>query len=206
MHLLRSVKQCYRAIEGKIAVSTDILFFLAIALLLVPLQWLMAWILAITIHELFHYLALRISGASVMHIRISCKGVVMDTDALPLWREAFCAYAGPVGALIILFFSSYLPRTAICTLVFSAYNLLPVFPLDGGRGLACIIKNVLPERLAVPILLAIENIVLASIVIISLYSVFKLGLGLVPAGLALILLVRSKGIKFPCKKQLLGVQ
>lgn len=206
MHLRRSVRQCYRAAKDKVAVSADFIFMFAVAFLVVPIQWLGAWIFALSIHELCHYIALRMCGGFVTDIKISCRGVIMKTQDLSFGKEAICAYAGPVGALLILIVARYLPRTAICTLMFSAYNLLPVFPLDGGRGLGCLLKKVLPEQIAERILLAVENIVLFGIVLIALYSVFRLGLGLLPGILAVFLLWRSKGIKFPCKKCRLGLQ
>lgn len=200
------VRQFYRVAKGKIRVSADLLFLFAVAFILVPVQWIGAWIFAISVHELSHYIALRLCGGTVTDISISCRGVVMQTQALSLGKEAICAYAGPLCALSILLFSRYFPRTAICTLVLSAYNLLPVFPLDGGRGLGCLLRKVLPELTAVRVFSVVENSVLLGILFIALYSVFCLNLGLLPAALAVLLLLRSKGIKFPCKKCRLGLQ
>lgn len=199
-------RRCYKAVKERVTVSTEFIFFLAVAFLLVPVQWLGGWMLALTIHELCHCIALWIFGGAVSGVRISCRGVIMETQPLSLGKEAICAYAGPLGALLILPVARYLPRTAICTLVFSAYNLLPIFPLDGGRGLGCIIKKVFPGTIADRLQRYVENAVLIGVVIIAVYSVFQLGLGLFPAVIAVILLCRSKGIKFPCKKCLLGLQ
>ena len=200
------VRQFYRVAKRKIRVSPELPFLSALAFVLVPVQWMGAWIFAVGVHELSHYIALRLCGGSVTDITISCRGVVMETQALPLGKEAICAYAGPLCALSILLFSRYFPRTAICTLVLSAYNLLPVFPLDGGRGLGCLLRKILPEMTAVRVFSVVENTVLLGILLIALYSVFCLNLGLLPAVLAVLLLVRSKGIKFPCKKCRLGLQ
>ena len=204
--MLHSVKQYCRAVKGKITVSADFYILLALAVVLVPLQWVGAWILALSIHELCHYIALRICGGNVTGIRIGCKGVLMETQPLTLGKEAICAYAGPVGALLVLLFARYIPRTAICTLVLSAYNLLPVFPLDGGRGLGCLLKWFLPENLAKRLLGYVENGVLFGIFAIAIYSVVQLGLGLLPSVVAALVFWRSKGIKFPCKKCQLGLQ
>ena len=199
-------KACYKAVSGKIIVSTDFLFFFAAALLLVPIQWLVAWILALTVHELCHYIALRLCGGAVTRIQIGCRGVIMDTQPLSFGREALCAYAGPLGGLIILLFARFFPRTAICSLVFSLYNLLPILPLDGGRGLGCLLKKIFPTTIAERVLGYVENSVLMGVFAISLYSVFRLGLGLLPAFIAVILFLRSKQIKIPCKKRQLGLQ
>ena len=179
---------------------------MAVALLLVPIQWICAWTLALFIHELCHYIALRLCGGQVVSIRIGCRGVVMETGPLPFGREAICAYAGPIGALTIFIIAQYVPRTAICTLVFSAYNLLPVFPLDGGRGLGCLLRKVLPEDKAEAAQQHIENCVLIGIVLVAIYAVFCLELGILPGAVAVTLFWKSKGIKIPCKKCRLGLQ
>ena len=206
MHLRLSVKQCWMAVRKNIEISTTFLFLIAIALIIVPIQWLCAWILALIIHELCHYICLKLFGVRVYKIRIECRGAIMVAEPLSLGKEAICAYAGPIGSLLVLFIARYMPRTAICTFVFSAYNLLPVFPLDGGRGLGCLLRKIFPEGTASMVQKSVENTVLLSVVIVAFYAVFRLGLGLLPAAVAVILFWRAKGIKIPCKKSLLGLQ
>lgn len=206
MHLRRFVKLCFKSVRENVSVSTGFLFFLTAAFFFVPIQWIGAWMLALAIHELCHYVALLLCGGSVTSVQISCRGVIMTTDSLSLGKEAICAYAGPLFALILLLFARYLPRTAICTLFLSAYNLLPIFPLDGGRGLGCLVRKFLPTTAAERVLRHAENSVLLGILSIGFYSAFCLGLGILPAVIAVLLFLRSKEIKIPCKKWWLGVQ
>lgn len=201
-----SVKQYLQTVRTKISISTECIFVIAVAFLLVPIHWLCAWLLAVCIHELCHYACLKLFGARVHKIHIGHQGVIMQTDPLPLEKEALCAYAGPLGALAVFVFARQAPRTAICTLVFSAYNLLPVFPLDGGRGLGCLLRKMLPEEKAAQLQKYIEATVLIGILIIALYAVIRLGLGILPAAIAALLFWRAKGIKIPCKKRLQGLQ
>ena len=204
--MLRFARQCYKGAKGKVKFTTDIYFAVALALLLVTVQWLGAWILALTMHELCHYIAIRLCGGVVGEVKVSCRGVIMETRSLTLLKEAICVYAGPVGSLFLLVFARYIPRTSICILMLSAYNLLPIFPLDGGRGLGCLLKTFLPPAAVDSILHIIETGVLICGAIIAIYSVFWLGLGLFPAIIVLMLFWRSKGIKTPCKKCRLGLQ
>ena len=206
MLLLHFVRRCYRAAKEKLSVTTEFFFFLAVVFLLVPIQWFGAWVLALSFHELCHYTALRLCGGEVAGIQIGCRGITIKTQPLSFGKEAFCAYAGPLGGLVVLLFARYLPRTAICELLFSAYNLLPIFPLDGGRGLTCILKKFLPTVIADRVSCYVENGTLLSIFVIAIYAVFRLGLGLLPAVISVIVLLRSKGIKLSCKKVRLGLQ
>lgn len=206
MHLRNFAKRCCKSVKDNVTISTSFLFFTVGAFMFVPVQWLGAWILSLTIHELCHIAALYVCGGNITGIHIGCSGVILKAQPLPPEKEAFCAYAGPLGALILLLVAAYMPRTAICTLVFSAYNLLPIFPLDGGRGLLCILEKYLSEDVAGRVLRYVENSVLVGIVLVLLYSVIKLGLGVLPAVLILLLFLRRKKIKFPCKKCHLGLQ
>lgn len=190
----------------KLTCSGSFLFLLAAAFILVPIPWLAAWICTLIIHECFHYIALRLCGGNVQSIQVGHNGIIMETRSLSFLKEAICAYAGPIGGLLVLLLAKHIPRVAICTLFLSAYNMLPIFPLDGGRGLGCLLRKYLSKSKAERVQRCIENGTLLIIILFSIYAVMRLGLGLLPAGIATILLVRSKGIKFPCKKLRIGLQ
>ena len=206
MRLHNFVRQYYKSTRPRVVISAGFAISLGAAILIVPIRWLAAWVLALIIHELCHYVALKACGASVLRIRFGGKGIVMETQQLAYGKEAICAYAGPLGALIVLLFARYVPRTSICTILLSAYNLLPIFPLDGGRGLECILNAILPEKAAMCIMHYVENTVLILLLALMCYAVLKLDLGILPAFVVIILLCRNKRIKFPCKKCRLGLQ
>lgn len=117
----------------KVKISPGALILLAAFLLLLPLNWLGAAILASLVHELYHILLVYLLGGCVREIQIGSRGVVMITEPLPTFRQLLSTLAGPVGSLSLLLVVRWLPRTAICGLIQGLFNLLPLLPLDGGR-------------------------------------------------------------------------
>lgn len=56
-------------------------------------------------------------------------------------EAVICALSGPLGGLLLTLTIGYLPRLALCALVQSIFNLLPFYPLDGGRALRAMLTN-----------------------------------------------------------------
>ncbi len=114
-------------------VSGRCLVALALGLLLVPLQWLGAALGAAVVHELGHWTAVWICGGKICSIHIDLFGARMDTTPLVESDALCCALAGPVAGGLLVLLWPLAPRISLCALVQTVYNLLPVYPLDGGR-------------------------------------------------------------------------
>lgn len=113
---------------------------LAWLLLVLPLPWVAELAAAAGFHELCHYLAIGALGGQVRQIRLGLFGAVMDT-VLPEDREWLAAAAGPAGSfLLVLLFRRHWPRLALWGLTQGTFNLLPLYPLDGGRILRCLLR------------------------------------------------------------------
>ena len=61
-------------------------------------------------------------------------------------REVVCILAGPLGGLSLLLLCRRFPRVAICGMLQSVYNVLPIYPLDGGRALRGILGRLPGEN------------------------------------------------------------
>lgn len=181
-------------------------FVLALTLLVLPIKWVFAWICASAFHELCHYGALKLSGCKVFRIQIDVNGAVMDTDLLSCSQEILCALAGPLGGLSLLLIARWCPRIAICACFQSVYNLIPLFPLDGGRVVSCIVDKMFSEEQGKTVKVILENTVLSAFFLLGGYAAFVLKLGMLPVLFAVILIVKNKIVKISCKQPALGVE
>lgn len=147
------------------------LIYEALLLLILPFPWLISALTAACFHEICHYAAVRYTGGKVLDIEFSCRGIIMETTELSVFQELFCALAGPVGS--ILLFCSYpaMPRIAICAGIQALFNLLPIYPQDGGRIFRCIITLIVP-RYASAICFWTEYALIIGILLIFPYLLF----------------------------------
>lgn len=156
------------------------LLLLALLVLIFPLQWMIAVVLAAAFHEWCHYLAVRLFRGQVNGLRIGMTGARMDVTGLLGWQELICILAGPAGGLMLLLLARWIPRTALCAAFQSIYNLLPIWPLDGGRALRTGADLLLPVEKADGICVWMERICLAALALLGLYGTFILHIGMMP--------------------------
>lgn len=158
-------------------------FLLALGLLILPLKWLIAVCLAAGFHELCHYAAARLLGVTILSFSVGPGGCLLSTGPLTRRRELICAAAGPAGSLLLFFLIHHFPLLAICGLVQGVYNLLPIYPMDGGRILRCIAGEAISIR--------VERFFRAWILIAGAFLTFWLKLGPLPLIFALILMGKT---------------
>jgi len=169
-------------------------FFLTVAaaILLIPLPWLLAWILAAAIHELFHLLAIFLFKYRVLSVTIGAGGAKIETDMMPGVKMSACALAGPVGGLLLLQLLHITPRLAICGLIQSVYNLLPLCHLDGGRVIYGVLAALFQPETANQIAVMLERIIIFMLVIAAVYAFVVLHLGIIPLFFVSFLLFKNK--------------
>lgn len=106
------------------------------------------FLLALALHEAAHLTALALFRRPVLGLTLSAGGAKIETEALTLRQEALSAAAGPLvnllsGALTL----RCVPAFSTVSLGLAAVNLLPLYPLDGGRILrAALLSRLPPER------------------------------------------------------------
>ena len=133
---------------------------LAAALVFLDGESVLPWaVLAAAVHELGHYAAVRLQGGAIKELRLTISGGEMDLDRrypLTYSGELLSILAGP-GASLLLALAAlrlgdgreegwFLAGLSLCL---GWFNLLPVWPLDGGRALLLILTGFLPHDTAV---------------------------------------------------------
>ncbi len=183
---------------ARLRLSPGLLLWAAAALLLFPLRWLLAWAAAVCIHELGHLIMLRLLHIPVHSLRVSGSGTRLQTAFSSRWQELLCAAAGPAAGLCMLPWIHLLPRVTLCSVFLALYNLLPVYPLDGGRCLRCLVGGRIGS--------IVQAVALAGLLVLGAYASFFLQLGGLPLILSGVTVIRALGIKIPCKAAFQALQ
>lgn len=171
----------------------------ALGLLVLPLRWFLAALIAAAVHELCHIGAVWLCGGRLNGFRMGLDGAVLDAYGLSRKQMLFCSLAGPLGPLLLVPLARYIPCIAVCAAIQSTYNLLPVYPLDGGRALRSFLTMVCPMRIGEKIVRGVEWICLGGILCLGIYTSFWLHLGIMPLMAAIALVAKTKFGKIPCK-------
>ena len=189
-----------------IFIKPESFIFLAFSVLFLPICWILAWLVASVFHEVCHYVALKIFDCEIYRIQIGLDGALIDTNISGNIKEFICALAGPIGGLFLLAVGKWWPRLAVCAFLQSAYNLIPIYPLDGGRA----VHSLLPCFCSEPYRSKIELVIQWSVQLLSLffglYAAIYLKVGLLPLIFAGILIVKNYRGKCTCKECFFGVK
>ena len=184
---------------NKIPLSIDAvcIWCWCLVLLFVPIQWAIGWTIAALIHEAGHVTVLCIWGIKIHAVRIGILGAKIETEPISPAVEAICAVCGPVAGLLTILLREALPYIAVSALVQSAYNLLPVFPLDGGRAMNALLNLCLPSACAAKISRCISIFMIVITFVCGIYISVKCDLGFLPIlfpGIPLIFTVRKNSL------------
>jgi len=202
MHSLISADQCSMNIRRQRLLGGISAIYWALMILLFPLTWLLPMILAALIHEFGHYLAIRCFGKRIRGVKVGISGALLETRDLSPAQEFICALAGPLAGLLPLLTIRIFPGVALCGLLQSLFNLLPVYPLDGGRMACCFFELLhLPQTFN----RILSGVVLGTLVILSMYGAIVFRLVITPIVVTAILIYKAAKGKRPCKAVILSI-
>lgn len=181
-------------------ISAGFYLGLSLVILIFPLKWVLAWMLSALVHELSHYFALKCLHVEVYRIKLGLNGAIMDTGPMCKKATLIATTAGPLGGILLLLLYPVSREIFYCALIQSIYNLLPIYPLDGGRILNILFSCFFSESKTV---LAMKIIGLVNTVALcagGLYLGLRSGCGFLPVLLVIALSIKMAG-KITCKER-----
>jgi Zn-dependent protease len=187
--------------QGKVQISYSRILYLyfSVLLLFIPVRLLLAAVASAVVHELFHIAALKIMKIDIYAVHIGTRGARLETAPMDDKEELLCALAGPLGGFMLLFLFRWLPVMALTGAVQSLYNLIPIYPTDGGRALRSGMNLILPQRFTSIMIYITEIIALSTIMTFCVYGSVYLRLGVIPVLFSVVMLFQSANRNNPCK-------
>lgn len=186
-------------LQRRIVVHSSTYVMLALLILCVPLRWLCAIVASILVHECGHGIMLYMCGCKVRQWKIGANGMQLLTNRMSAGKEFLCALAGPLCGLMLLLLGGKFPRLAVCALVHSAFNLLPLTGLDGFRMLNSLFSVCFDRQTAERLLSVIQSAAVVIFIAFGIWGSFLCSLGPLPILLGLYGFVRCFPGKKPCK-------
>lgn len=187
--------------RGRVEVTGGFFLMAALLLYLDTEDLLLPVMVAVVLHEGGHWAAVRFMGGRISRLRLTAVGgeLLLDrTRPLTKPRELFCILAGPAINLMAAWGSVRLGANerwqlfAGMNLCLGIFNLLPVWPLDGGRALRLLLERLLPDRWALRLIRGISGIISGCLLLLGLFQAHRTGGNLTLCVLAVWLFVGVK--------------
>lgn len=142
----------------KVEIKWIVLIYVLLSILMGLFIHLIILLSLLFIHECSHYIAAKICKWEVRKIVFSIFGGQLETDQLfskHIWQDIFVTLAGPFSHIVIhLFiytFAKFQIGNPVIINLFYIYNasiflfnLLPIYPLDGGKLVQYLLQYIFP--------------------------------------------------------------
>lgn len=149
------------------------------------------FLIALAFHEMGHLLIMKLVDIPVYRIRLSGAGAVIQGGFMGYRQEIVCAVMGPVGSVLLaIACARRLPELSVLSAALAAVNLLPVYPLDGGRIFRGILLLYLEDDRVEKILNRTTAVVCCLLMICACWTAIELQSGIWPIFMVLVILWR----------------
>ena len=146
--------------------------------------------LSIVLHELAHSLTSRAFGCRISEIRLSILGGCASGE-IPhaAWKELLMAAAGPAMSFLLGFgllfalgdisiendwLREVVQYAIVMNIILGAFNLLPGFPMDGGRIFRCIMRAFVSRPKATYYAMIVGRVSAVALVVLPLLQVYHI--------------------------------
>lgn len=144
------------------------------------------YLLVVVIHECSHHIVARHLGYKLGKFYLMPYGVCLnyESDVFSGNDEILIALAGPLINYILCVICVaiwwmfpetyyYLDYFCFCNLVLATFNILPCFPLDGGRITVCLLSKFMDREKAIKLTYIFNYILCICLIILFIISFFK---------------------------------
>lgn len=146
---------------------------------------LLFYVLSVVIHEFAHSFVAKKLGYKLDNMYLMPYGVCLNykCNVFANNDEAYIAIAGPVSNFLVcllclslwwLFPETYyyLDYFCFCNLLLATFNLLPCYPLDGGRIVLCLASRITKREKAYNVVLILNFVFSAILCLLFVKSIF----------------------------------
>src|SRR5699024_7235473 len=166
-----------------IHIHPSLMMFIGISIITGTFVQLFIILSIVIMHELGHFFAAKRFGWRVDKIMLWAFGGVLQTDEYttrPIKEEVIVTICGPLQHVLV-FVLAYLLHWTNCipvsllaeinhyNVIILLFNLLPIYPLDGGRICFALLSAALPYRLAYRSILCFSLIMALGLMTFQLY-------------------------------------
>lgn len=167
--------------------------FLAMICLLAWYDWKLCvcFLIGLLFHETGHTLVMALLKVPITGISFRISGAVIHAGTCSYRQEILCAAAGPAVSLLMALIGCRLNTLygAVNGLLF-AVNMLPLYPLDGGRILKAALLLRMEEEKALHILSQVTFLICCLMMMLACWVTAELQAGIWPVFAVLVLLIR----------------
>lgn len=146
-------------------------------------------LISISLHEIAHAIVAGLCGQPLRAIELTPLGATLrvdDPDKLSFMKRFFVLAAGPLASWFMCIISIWFVQNTdisyeLCRLLFMAnlsillINILPAYPLDGGRLLALVLGCLIPKHIVHRIMRIAGMVIGLFLIVLNLYLTWHAG-------------------------------